>query len=126
MATKLYCPPTPLTTRELHQVRAHALIGAQLVRDLARPLAADVVEHQYADYAELRRSLGDGTPALLLAGIFRVADVMETVTTPRPYQPPMPVDRRAELLARGSGTAFHPDVVRALLHAPHDGPPVSV
>lgn len=103
-------------------MRAHAQVGAQLVRDLARPLAADVVEYQYADYAELRRFLGGDTPELLLAGIFRVADVMETVATPRPYQPPMPVDRRAELLARGSGTAFHPDVVRALLHAPTGAP----
>ena len=110
--------PTPLTTQELRTVRGHARVGAQLVRDLARPVAAEVIEHQYADYAELRRAPGGDGPGLLLAGIFRVADVVETLTAPRPYQAPMPVDRRAELLARGSGSAFHPEVVRALLRPP--------
>ncbi|HEX2204551.1 MAG TPA: HD domain-containing phosphohydrolase [Longimicrobium sp.] len=107
-----------LTPAQLDAVRAQAVVGAELVRATHGELVADLVEHQYADMDALVRAFpGDG-PALVLAGILRLADVLDAVTRPRPYQPPLPPALRDDLLASGSGTRFHPAAVHAFLKLP--------
>lgn len=109
--------PAPLTRGELRRVREQARVGAEMARSMGRPLSALLIEHQYDDYDTLRRTLPRGSDDALLAGIFRVADVLDAMTAPRPYQPPVPEGRRLEVLREGSGTRFHPEAVRALLGA---------
>jgi response regulator RpfG family c-di-GMP phosphodiesterase len=108
--------PRPLTTAELAQVRAHAAIGAQIVRAAYDPIKGDLVEHQYSDYATLCRTFRGADMTAELAGILRVADVFDTLLHPRPYQQDVPRDRWQEVIGSGAGTRFHPAASTVLLH----------
>jgi putative two-component system response regulator len=44
-----------------------------------------------------------------------VADIYDTVTSPRVYKPPVPHDEAVTLLTRQSGKALDPDLVDAFL-----------
>ena len=106
--------PDALAKEELERVREHAKVGAEIVRASHGDRVAQLVRYQYADYQEMqemRLSADD----LLLAGILRVADVVDAVTVPRAYQNPLPSDERREVLRRGIGSKFHPVAVHSLL-----------
>jgi response regulator RpfG family c-di-GMP phosphodiesterase len=106
----------PLSPEELALVRSQARLSAEIASTMHHPRVVELIEHQYDDYAELTEKLEE--PSLLLAGILRVADLIAAVTRPRPYQVPLPGDRRAELLRSGAGTRFHPAAVRCALQVP--------
>ena len=105
---------SPLSPGELERVRSHARIGAEIVRVAYDERTALLVERQYEDYVDLRRRVTD-TRELLVCGLLRAADVFDAMTTPRPYQDPVPEQRRRQVLQMGSGTKFHPAAVFALL-----------
>src|SRR5688500_4358442 len=107
--------PSRLTPVELQRVRSQASIGAEIVKSTHGTTAARLIERQYTDYAELRRSTVDSRE-LLLAGILRVADVFDAMVDPRPYQEPVPEERWRQVLRVGSGSRFHPAAVYAILH----------
>jgi HD-GYP domain-containing protein (c-di-GMP phosphodiesterase class II) len=107
--------PAPLSTEELRQVRAQAGISAEVARLVHPPRVVHLIEHQYEDHRQVARTRRLEERDLLLAGILRVADVFAAVTWPRPYQDPMPVEFRDELLRSGAGTLFHPLAVRSAL-----------
>ncbi len=110
--------PGILTHDELRRVREQAVLAAEVTRAACGPLAATLVRHQYDDYATLREHLADD--ALLLAGILRIADVVEAITRPRPYQAPLPPDTRRRLLQAGAGSHFDPSAVHAFLDSHRD------
>ncbi|HEX2092671.1 MAG TPA: HD domain-containing protein [Longimicrobiaceae bacterium] len=112
--------PDPLTPAELARIRAQAWIGAEIVRKTEGDLTAWLIQHQYTDYEVLRARFPVESTELLLAGLFRVADVTDALTEPRPYQRRLPEHRRLDVLFSGIGTRFHPEAVRALVEA---GPP---
>lgn len=107
---------TELTPEELARIRAHAVTGAAILRQvpsLAR--AADVVERQGADVGDLAHYF-DGDPSTaLLAAVLRVADAWDAMTHERPWRGALSTEDAHQVLARGMGTAFHPAAVRALL-----------
>jgi len=113
--TELLRKPGPLTAEELERIRSQARIGAEVARTMRRPLAGVIIENQYTDYEALRRRFAAGSTEFLLTGILRVADVFDALTTPRPYQRPVPESRGLEILRAGAGTKFHPDAVQTLL-----------
>ena len=106
----------PLSEEELTLVRAQAALSAEIAATMHHPRVVKLIAHQYDDYAQLAGKLED--PDLLLAGIFRVADLIAAVTRPRPYQRPLPREGRAQLLRGGAGTQFHPLVVEGALLLP--------
>lgn len=99
----------PLTPAELEIVRAQAGMSAEIAACMHHPKVVTLIERQYADHSELSGKLDSHD--LLLAGIFRTADVLAAVTRPRPYQDPLPRELRAKILELGAGTQFHPRVV---------------
>lgn len=105
--------PTPLSPEELEQVRGQARISAALAGLMHHPRVARLIEYQYDDYVALSDRLPESD--LLLAGLFRVADVVAAVTRPRPYQDPLPRSLQARILQSGAGTRFHPLAVRCAL-----------
>ncbi|HEX7241251.1 MAG TPA: HD domain-containing protein [Longimicrobiaceae bacterium] len=107
--------PGRLAPDQLARIRAQALFGAEIVRKTEGLLTAWLVQHQYTDHQVLRRRFPDHGRELLLAGLFRVADVADALTVPRPYQDRLPEARRRDVLFQGSGTRFHPEAVEALL-----------
>ncbi len=103
-----------LTRAELEIVHRQAELGAEIARGVCGPLGATLIRHQYDDYATLRDILAD-EEVLVLAGILRTADVVEAITCPRPYQPPLPPATRRALLRSGAGSLFDPGAVDAYL-----------
>jgi HD-GYP domain-containing protein (c-di-GMP phosphodiesterase class II) len=49
----------------------------------------------------------------LAVRVVTVADSWDAMTSPRPYRPPLPVERALEELAACRGQQFDPDVVEA-------------
>lgn len=106
-----------LSPEQLGRVRAHAAVGAEIVRPAYKNRVAALIESQYSDYAELQRQLSDNAADLLLAGLLRVADVFDAMTHPRAYQQRPSVAYRRDVLREGVGTKFHPAAVALLLEA---------
>jgi HD-GYP domain-containing protein (c-di-GMP phosphodiesterase class II) len=86
--------PTRLTITEKEQVKIHAQSGHDLLKDLAFPwpVARIVLEHH-------ERMDGSGYPngltgehLLMESRILAVADVVDAITSPRPYRPARDVD----------------------------------
>lgn len=112
-----------LTPRELDRVREQAAVGAEIVATIHEPRTARVVRNQYLDFDELKREVPQGSQDVLLSGILRVADVVDAIMNPRPYQAPHPRGYCKTVLERGAGTRFHPSVVAPLLQEPGHWPP---
>ena len=113
--TELLEREAPLTSEELAMVRTQAEISAAIAKISHHPQVSTLIAHQYDDYKRLKNEGTFTANDLLLAGIFRAADVFVAVTWPRPYQDPLPWSSFAELLHDGVGTWFHPWAVEALL-----------
>lgn len=103
-----------LTHDELGIIHRQAELGAEIARGVCGPLGATLIRHQYDDYATLRDTLAD-EEVLELAGILRTADVVEAITRPRPYQPPLSPATRRALLRSGAGSLFDPAAVDTYL-----------
>src|SRR5688572_9910715 len=107
--------PGRLDPGEYEQVKTHAALGAQIVRDL---LDADQVAWVRGHH---ERPDGLGYPDGLAAGeisdgaaILGVADAYDAMTVARPYSAPLlPVEALDEC-RRLAGAQFDPDVVEAL------------
>jgi ribonuclease P protein subunit RPR2 len=93
----------------------HPVIGAQIVRGIEfLAQAAQVVRHHHErwDGAGYPDGLaGDDIP--LAARVFAVADVLDALTTDRPYRPASPLRQAREMIAAGAGTHFDPAVIDA-------------
>lgn len=105
----------PLTQDELERIRAHAGIGAGIVRGVPslRPLAP-LIEHQGTDHAELAGAIDPIDPAFLLTGILHVVDAWDAMTSERSYRTAMPRSYWEPFIRAGAGTRFHPQAVAAL------------
>jgi putative nucleotidyltransferase with HDIG domain len=108
--------PEPLTAQERGLIQQHPVTGWEIVRQVDfLGAASDVVRHHH------ERWDGDGYPDGLAgedipftARVFAVADVLDALTTDRPYRPASPLGEAREMITEGRGTQFDPDVVDAL------------
>ncbi|MDP2953784.1 MAG: HD domain-containing phosphohydrolase [Chloroflexota bacterium] len=119
---KLYVPeqilfkPAALSPRERNQIKTHVAAGAVLVANLRLPGEVVTIVSQHHE-----RFDGSGYPLRLKgaeihigAKILAVADVIEALTSPRPYRKALPLRRALEFVNEGSGSQFDPMVVDAL------------
>jgi ribonuclease P protein subunit RPR2 len=107
--------PGRLTDKERALMEQHPVIGSEIVRGIEfLGEAAKVVRshherwdgHGYPD--GLR---GEQIP--LAARVFAVADVLDALTTDRPYRPASSLREGRETIAAGAGTHFDPQVIEA-------------
>jgi response regulator RpfG family c-di-GMP phosphodiesterase len=106
----------PLSPGELERVRAHARVGADIVRSVPTlTQVAPLIEHQGTDHADLAAHLDPRAPGFMLAGILRVADVRDAIVSARSYRGAMPPEYCEATLRAGAGTRFHPGAVEAVL-----------
>lgn len=107
---------TPLTPDELEQIRAHTRVGAQIVGAVpSLRRIAPLIENQYTPYAELPCRISPEQPEFLLAGILRVVDTYDAMTSDRSYRGTLPREKWEPVLRGGAGSKFHPEAVVALL-----------
>ena len=114
---ELLCKPGKLTDNEFRLIKAHSQIGYDILKpvEFPWPIADIVVQHH-------ERMNGSGYPSgiredklLMEARILGVADVVEAMSSHRPYRPPLGIDKALEEISRNSGILYDPSVVDACL-----------
>ena len=111
--------PGPLNEAEWQIMRRHCQIGARIlagsdaeVIELAEVVA--LTHHEWFDGSGYPRGLrGDAIP--IEGQVVAIADVFDALTSRRPYKEAFPVDSSLDIIRRGQGTHFSPDVVEAFL-----------
>jgi ribonuclease P protein subunit RPR2 len=107
--------PGPLTDKERALMAEHPVIGAAIVRDIAfLGETVDVIRHHHerwdgCGYPD--RVAGEEIP--LAARVFAVADVLDALTTDRPYRPASSLEHARVQIRTESGTHFDPTVIEA-------------
>jgi putative nucleotidyltransferase with HDIG domain len=104
-----------LTEAEFIEMRTHVARGISMLQpvggSLRRVIPIILAHHDKYDGSGYHPTRGEAIP--VEARIIAVADVYDSLTSDRPYRKAMsPFDGR-EMIVRGSGTDFDPDVVRA-------------
>ncbi len=118
---KLYVPaeilskPAKLSDAEMAIVRTHPQVGYDILKgiEFPWPVAEMVLQHH-------ERMLGDGYPAglkgeeiLIEARILAVADVVEAMSSHRPYRPALGIKKALEEISTYRGHYYDPVVVDA-------------
>jgi len=120
---KIYIPaeilskPGQLTDIEFTIIKTHPQVGFDILKaiDFPWPVAQIVLQHH-------ERIDGSGYPAglrgneiLLEARVLNVADVVETMSSHRPYRPSHGIERALEEIRSQSGLLYEPAIVEACL-----------
>ena len=108
--------PGPLDDSELRVMRTHTLLGEQLLRgvELLHGDGLKVVRGHHERWDGLGYPDGlAGREIPLAARIFTVADVLDAITSDRPYRAARSWDDAAAEILAGRGRQFDPEVVDA-------------
>jgi len=115
--TEILNKPGQLSDVEMALIRAHPKLGYGILKgiEFEWPVADIVVQHH-------ERLDGSGYPSgikgdeiLLEARILAVADVVEAMSSHRPYRPAVGVEKALAEITRGKGTLYDPVVVQVCL-----------
>jgi putative nucleotidyltransferase with HDIG domain len=107
--------PDKLTDKERALMEQHPVIGAQIVRGIEfLGEAARVVRshHERWDGRGYPDGLA-GEEIPVAARVFTVADVLDALTTDRPYRPAIPLSAARRMIVEEGGTHFDPAVIEA-------------
>lgn len=126
---KLYVPAEILTRTghlsdiEAELVKSHAEVGYQILKDIEFKWPVPLIVRQHHERLD-----GSGYPAglkgdeiLFEARIVGIADVVESMSSHRPFRPAKGVDAALEEIRSGRGTAYDPSIVDACLTVFKDG-----
>jgi hemerythrin-like metal-binding protein len=114
---QILCKPSRLTELEFELIKTHPQEGYNILKDmdLPWPLAQTVLQHhEYLDGSGYPNGLR-GDDILLTARILTVADIVESMTSARPYRPALGLDAALQELQRLRGTKLDPVVVDACM-----------
>jgi len=109
--------PGRLTDHEFGIIKAHPEVGYDILKDIQFPwpIAETIVQHH-------ERMDGSGYPAglkgrniIMKARIVAVSDVVEAMSSHRPYRPALGIDMALDEIRKGSGIAYDPDAVAACI-----------
>jgi putative nucleotidyltransferase with HDIG domain len=109
--------PEPLTAEERSLMERHPLVGWEILREIDFLGEAKLVvrhHHERWDGAGYPDGLA-GELIPLSARVFAVADVLDALTTVRPYRAPSEIIEARAMIEDTSGTHFDPEVVDAFL-----------
>jgi PAS domain S-box-containing protein len=102
---------------EWGMIKAHPQIGYNMLKDMDFPWPpADIVlqHHERLDGSGYPQGLSDGE-IMLEARILAVADVVEAMSSHRPYRPAHTIDEALEEIAQNRGRLYDPEAVDACL-----------
>jgi len=115
--SEILSKPGTLSSLELQLIRTHPEAGRRLLSGLQTPWPlADIVfqHHERLDGSGYPQGIS-GEAILLEARIIAVADVVEAMSSHRPYRPAWPVETVVAEMTRLRGVAFDPAAVDAWL-----------
>jgi PAS domain S-box-containing protein/putative nucleotidyltransferase with HDIG domain len=113
--TEILSKPGKLSDIEFSMIKAHPKVGFDILKNVEFewPIARIVVQHH-------ERMDGSGYPygirgkdILQEARVLAVADVVEAMSSHRPYRAALGIEKALAEVARGEGTLYDADVVRA-------------
>ncbi|HMC13851.1 MAG TPA: HD domain-containing phosphohydrolase, partial [Gallionellaceae bacterium] len=109
--------PSRLTEIEYRLIKAHPQAGYDILKgiDFTWPIAQMVLQHhERIDGSGYPQGL-KGDAILLEARILCVADVVEAMSSHRPYRPALGIEAALNEIERGKGTLYDPAVADACL-----------
>ncbi len=115
--------PGKLAQAEVNLIQMHPQTGYSVVRDLEFPWPIHEIilqHHERLDGSGYPKGLR-GDEISLAARIVGVADVVEAISSHRPYRPALGVDEARDELKRGRGILYDADVVDACVELVADG-----
>jgi PAS domain S-box-containing protein/putative nucleotidyltransferase with HDIG domain len=114
--------PGRLSELEFEMVKSHVEVGYDILKsiDFPWPIATIVRQHhERLDGSGYPLGIS-GTELLMESRIVAVADVVEAISSFRPYRPGLGIDYALEQIEAGRGTLFDSDVVDACIHVIRD------
>lgn len=115
--SEILTKPATLNEVEFSLIKKHPEIGYDILKDIdfAYPIAQIVLQHQ-------ERMDGSGYPhqlkdkdILLEAKIIGVADVVEAMSSHRPYRPALPIEEALAEISKNKGILYEAKVVEACI-----------
>ena len=109
--------PTKLNEIEYNLIKDHSQIGYDILKtiDFPWPVAQIILQHhEKINGSGYPRGL-KGDEILLEAKIICVADVVEAMSSHRPYRPALGIDKALEEISKNKGILYVPEVVDACL-----------
>jgi PAS domain S-box-containing protein/putative nucleotidyltransferase with HDIG domain len=110
--------PTKLTKEEMAIMKCHAEVGYEILKTIHFPWpVAEIVyqHHEHLDGSGYPRALTE-KDILLEAKILAVADVVEAMSSHRPYRPSLGVTAALDEIRSGRGSRYHAPSVDACLY----------
>ncbi len=114
--------PSKLSRLEYELVKSHAERGYEILKSFEFPWpVADIAwqHHERLDGSGYPRGL-KGDAILLDARILAIADVVEAMSSHRPYRPGLGIEPALAEISKGAGTLYDPQAVAACLRLFHD------
>jgi putative nucleotidyltransferase with HDIG domain len=111
--------PGQLTPEEFAEMRKHPDHGARILANIQSPLVVAVLpgvryHHEKWDGSGYPEGLR-GAAIPLLGRLLGVADFLDALTSARAYRAPMPIDEVVQLITRGAGVHFDPEIADAVV-----------
>lgn len=115
--------PGRLAEIEFGIIKTHPDIGYEIVKDIPFPWPIAEMVHQHHERLD-----GSGYPQglkgdeiILEARIIAVADVVEAITSHRPYRPALGIEAAIEEISKNKGKWYEPDSVDACVRLIREG-----
>jgi putative nucleotidyltransferase with HDIG domain len=118
LPAEILTKPIQLTEIEISLIQAHSQAGYDILKGIEFPWPiADIIiqHHERMDGSGYPRGLA-GDNISIAARIIGVADVVETMSSHRPYRPSMGLEKALAEITQNSGTLYDPEVVAACLN----------
>ncbi len=109
--------PTRLSSEERAIIKCHTEVGYEILKNIHFPWpVAEIVyqHHELLDGTGYPRGITDNA-ILLETKILTIADVVEAMSSHRPYRPSLGLEAALEEIRMGRGTKYHKDSVDACL-----------
>jgi putative nucleotidyltransferase with HDIG domain len=105
--------PGKITKNEFELIKPHSQFGHEIVRDISFPwpIAEMILQHhERLDGMGYPNGLSEGD-IILEAKIISVADVVEAISSHRPYRVALGIKAALNEIKNGKGTSFDPEIV---------------
>ncbi len=109
--------PTKLSEMEYGLIKDHSQVGYDILKSIEFPWPVAQItlqHHERLDGSGYPQGL-KGEDILLEASILGVADVVEAMSSHRPYRPAWGIDKALEEISKNKGILYDPEVVDACL-----------
>ena len=117
LPTEIISKPGKLIEVEFNLIKNYPKVGYDILKkiDFPWPVAKIVLQHhEKINGSGYPRGL-KGDKILLEAKIICVADVVEAMSSHRPYRPALGIDKALDEISQNKGTLYNPEVVVACL-----------